>query len=247
MRSTIVVAAGLAAVASAGTTTITDTVDVTITSCEPTVTNCPYKGGSGADQTWGDWSAATTTSSKPVDPVSTDSHTWGDWTSASSTSSKPVDPVSTDSHTWGDWTTTTTSAPVAPTTTAACGQYTATTPPAWFSLLPSDQLSSIEAQWTGAPPADWCYWTYSTGSLSTTATPVAPASDVPSPWSSVAPAAGTGAPAAPVSPESTGVWSYSGSATPVAPAVATFTGAANANTGSFALAGLAAAAVLVMA
>lgn len=35
--------------------------------------------------------------------------------------------------------------------------------------------------------------------------------------------------------------------TPVKPAVATFTGAANANAGSFALAGLAAAAVMVIA
>ncbi|KIX96967.1 uncharacterized protein Z520_07081 [Fonsecaea multimorphosa CBS 102226] len=273
MRSSIAVAAGLAAVASAGTTTITDTVDVTITSCEPTVTNCPYKGGS--DPTWGDWSSVTasTTSSVPVGPASKPtggaswdpSGTWADWSSASSSSSTPVGPASKPtggaswdpSGTWADWSSATTTTPVTPvsaTTTAPCGSYTATTPPAWFSLLPTDQLSSIQAQWTGAPPSDWCYWTYSTGSLTTTATPVAATSTWPagSPsggWSSPVAAAstGTGAWSSPVAAASTGVWSYSGSATPVQPAVATFTGAANANTGSFALAGLAAAAVLVMA
>ncbi|KIW35413.1 uncharacterized protein PV07_02110 [Cladophialophora immunda] len=255
MRSTIAVAAGLAAVASAGTTTITDTVDVTITSCEPTVTNCPYKGGS--DPTWGDWSVtASTTSSVPVSAASSSwdpSGTWADWSSVSSTSSKPVSAASgTWDPTWSDWSASTTASPVSATSTAPCGSYTATTPPAWFSLLPTDQLSSIQAQWTGAPPSDWCYWTYSTGSLKTTATPVSATTVAwgsPSgTWSSVAAAStGTGSWSSPVAAASTGVWSYSGSSTPVAPAVATFTGAANANTGSFALAGLAAAAVLVMA
>ncbi|OAP59482.1 hypothetical protein AYL99_06780 [Fonsecaea erecta] len=259
MRSSIAVAAGLAAVASAGTTTITDTVAVTITSCEPTVTNCPYKGGSG-DPTWGDWSVtASTTSSKPVSATGAwdPSGTWADWSSVSSTSSKPVSATGAwdPSGTWADWSSASTTTPVTPVsaTTAPCGSYTATTPPAWFSLLPTDQLSSIQAQWTGAPPSDWCYWTYSTGSLKTTATPVAATNSATwgpgSPsgtWTSVAAAStGTGAWSSPVAAASTGVWSYSGS--PVAPAVATFTGAANANTGSFALAGLAAAAVLVMA
>merc|ERR1712230_325709 len=155
MRTSIAIAAGLVAAVSAKTYSVTVTDDVTITSCGPTVTNCPYKPTSAAadsTETWGDWTT-TTTSSKPVSPVSTSTSydpTWGDWTSTSST---PVAPVSTSSS-------------------AACPSYTATTPPAWFSLLPTSVISSISAAWTGAPPADWCYWTYSTSSISTTSTPV---------------------------------------------------------------------------
>jgi len=273
MRTSFAVAAGLVAVASAGTTTITDTVDVTITSCEPSVTNCPYKGGAGGDNTWSDWSVSASTTkpvspastssgswdptwsdwndgsskstTKPVSPASTSSSswdaTWSDWSDGSSTSSKPVSPATTSSvygNTWSDWASTTTGTPVSPASgSAACGSYTATAPPAWFSLLPTDSLSSLQAQWTGAPPSDWCYYTYSASSL-ITATPVAASTT----------AYGSGAwSSAPVAAASTGIWSYSGSATPVKPAVATYTGAANVNTGSFALAGLAAAAALVMA
>merc|ERR1712029_946385 len=155
--------------------------------------------------------------------------------------------------TWGDWTSTVTSStPVAPVSTsssALCPSYTATTPPAWFSLLPTSVISSISAAWTGAPPADWCYWTYSTSSISTTSTPVKPTASTP-----VAPVSETTTPywpagtsSTPVAPASTGtgaVWSYSPSS-PVSPA--TYTGAASANAGSFALAGLVAAAAVVMA
>ncbi|KIX06542.1 uncharacterized protein Z518_04518 [Rhinocladiella mackenziei CBS 650.93] len=244
MRTSVAIAAGLVAVASAKTSTITDTVDVTITSCEPTITDCPYKPAptSVDDYTWGDWTSTTTTTT-PVEPVSTTTYdpTWGDWTSTTTTTTTPVEAVSTSTTwvgTWGDWTSTTT--PVSPVTTsssAACGSYTATAPPAWFSLLPSSVLSSIEAKWTGAPPADWCYYTYSTSTLATS-TPVAPASSTPY-WP-----AGSSSPVAAASGTGTGVWSYTPSS-PVSPA--TFTGAANANAGSLAIAGLAAAAALVIA
>ena len=225
MRASIAMIAGAAAVASAKTT-LTETVDVTVTSCEPTVTNCPYKAAATteADPTWGDWTTTTssipvsvvaTTSSKPYDPE----NTWGDWTSTTSsipvsvvtTSSKPYDPE----NTWGDWTSTTSSTPVSVVTTstssssAACGSYTATTPPAWFSLLPSEALSSLSAEWTGAPPSDWCYYTYSTASLSTIPViPVTATSTATPYW----PAGTTSTPVADASTGSvsgSGVWSYS--------------------------------------
>jgi len=260
MRTSVAIAAGLAAAVSAKTYSVTVTDDVTITSCGPTVTNCPYKPTGTADadstETWGDWT--TTTSSKPVSPVSTSTSydpTWGDWTSTSSTPVAPVSTSTSSEMTWGDWTSTVTSStPVAPVSTsssAACPSYTATTPPAWFSLLPTSVVSSISAAWTGAPPADWCYWTYSTSSVvSTTSTPVSPASTSSTP---VAPVETTtpywpaGTSSTPVAAASTGtgaVWSYSPSS-PVSPA--TYTGAASANAGSFALAGLVAAAAVVMA
>lgn len=169
------------------------TVDVTITSCEPTVTNCPYKGGAGdgADHTWSDWVSASTTSSKPVKPVTTSSYydpSWSDW--ESTTSSKPVKPATTSTYydpSWSDWETTT-STPVKPATT--------TYDPSW---------------------SDWAATTTLVSSpYVVSATGVSPAS-------------------------------YSSSATPVKPAVATYTGAANANAGSFAFAGLVAAAALVIA
>jgi hypothetical protein len=57
----------------------------------------------------------------------------------------------------------------------------------------------------------------------------------------------TWASSVPVAPATTpATWAYT-SSTAVKPAVATYTGAANANAGSFALAGLAAAAVMVIA
>ncbi|KAJ9642148.1 uncharacterized protein PV06_03281 [Exophiala oligosperma] len=251
MRTSVAVAAGLVAAASAKTYSVTVTDDVTITSCGPTVTNCPYaaptEGGA-----WDDWTSTTTTT-KPVAPVSTSSDpAWADWTSTTTTS-KPVSPISTTSSSegaWGDWTTiTSSSVPVSPvsTSSAACPSYTATTPPAWFSLLPTEVLSSISAAWTGAPPADWCYYTYSTSSVATspvapTSIPVAPISTkTGSPYWPAGPTSET-----PVAPASTGtgVWSYTPSS-PVSPA--TFTGAASANAGSFAFAGLVAAAAVVMA
>lgn len=147
--------------------------------------------------------------------------------------------TSTSSYTWADWTTTS-SSPAEETT--GCGEFTATAPPAWFSYLPSDVKSSIEAKWTGAPPADWCYYTYSTSTLEATTTPAYPVS----PEQSYPAAAGTG------------VWEYSGyvprnftfeistnefHSSPVSPDVAEYTGAASSNAVSFvavALAGVAA-------
>jgi len=201
MRTSFAVAAGLVAVAYAGTTTITDTVDVTITSCEPTVTNCPYKGGAGdADHTWSDWVSASTTTTKPVKPATTTSvydPTWSDWESTTTTT-KPVSPATTSSYdpSWSDWESTTSSKPVSPVTTS-------TYDPTW-------------SDWEGST---WA----------TSATPVKPASTT-STWT-------------PVAAASTGIASYTGA--PVSPA--TYTGAANVNAGSFALAGLAAAAALVIA
>ncbi|KAJ9608924.1 hypothetical protein H2200_006695 [Cladophialophora chaetospira] len=202
MRTTFAVAAGLVAVAYAGTTTITDTVDVTITSCEPTVTNCPYKPGNGADHTWSDWVSASTTTT-PVKPATTSSvydPSWSDWESTTTSTKPAATSTSVYDPSWSDWestTSTTSSKPVSPATTSSVYDGT------------------------------WSDWEAST--LSTSATPVKPASTT----------------STPVAAASTGIWSYSGSATGVAPA--TYTGAANVNAGSFALAGLAAAAVMVIA
>jgi hypothetical protein len=129
MRTSIVLAASFVALASAGTTTITDTVDVTITSCEPTVTNCPYKGGSGADHTWSDWSVSASTTSSPAKVTSTSGAwdpTWSDWSVSSSTSSKPVEDVSTSTYsgTWGDWSVTSSSKPVSPASSTPVSDYT---------------------------------------------------------------------------------------------------------------------------
>jgi len=84
--------------------------------------------------------------------------------------------------------------------------------------------STTTSYWQGASTGAW-------GSASTPVTPVAPASTTSAFWG--------GAASTPVAAAST--WSNA----PVSPA--TFTGAANANTGSFAVAGLVAAAALVLA
>lgn len=218
MRTSFAVAAGLAAVATAA--------DVTITSCSPTHTNCPYKPESGhwedweastssstpvkvtsssydPSQTWADWSSASTTSSNPVKITSTSSsydpsHTWADWESSSSSSAPAVSTSSSSydsSYSWGDWssvstTSSSSSTPAVVTSTSACPMYTATAPPAWFSYLASDVKSSIAAKWTGAPPADWCYYTYSTSTPVASSTPaysspVSPASSTPAASSAV--------------------------------------------------------------
>lgn len=214
MRTSIAIAAGLVAVASATTYTATVTDDVTITSCGATVTNCPYKSTATVDpdQAWGDWdtTSVSTTSSVPVAPVSYSTATvdgsWSDWSSA--TSSIPVEPVSTvtSDGSWYDWSSVASTRSVSPitastsTTTSLCPPYTATAPPAWFSLLPASALSSFSSAWTSGAPADWCYYTYSTvpAETSTKSTPVAP-----------------------VSVTSTPAWSTSVASTPVAPASAT--------------------------
>ena len=81
MRASIAIAASILAVASAKTISVTDTVDVTITSCEPTVSNCPYKPT--ATGTWDDWNSVTTTTTttKKADPVKSTSTVWADWES----------------------------------------------------------------------------------------------------------------------------------------------------------------------
>lgn len=263
MRTAFVVA-GLAAAVIAETYTVTHTEDVTITSCAPTVTNCPYKKTTSTpaagDFTWGEWdsdseswddwetstmtSAGSTTitsvkkTTKPATATSTSTEVWGEWDPSSSTtdewgiwdSTTATDSTSTKTKTTG----TVTSVKVSTTNTAACPSYTATGPPEWFSLLPSDVLSSIAAKWTGAPPADWCYYTYSTSSISTSATPVAATSSPYYPITASTPVKATG----------TGAAKSSGTVTGP---VAKWTGAANSNAGSMALAGLAAAAAIVLA
>jgi len=197
----VLIAAGLVAAVSA-TWTVTSTEDVTITSCAPEVTNCPFRKYS---------------TTAPAAPAKTSTCTDDDDEHDDDDDEDDDD----DDHKWGK-----TSTPAAPVSSVSCPVYHSTEAPAWFSGLPASVLSSIKAEWSDAPPADWCYYTYSASSL-ITATPVVTYTSKP-----VSPASTTSA-----------VWSYSGN--PVAPA--TFTGAANANTGSFALAGLAAAAALVMA
>ena len=82
----VIVAAGLVAAAHAGNTkTLTDTVEVTITSCAPTHTNCPYK--TGGQNEWEAWA----TTSSPADPTGT----WAPWdpskpSTSSSASSAPL-------------------------------------------------------------------------------------------------------------------------------------------------------------
>lgn len=235
MRTAFVVA-GLAAAVAAETYTVTHTEDVTITSCAPTHTNCPYKSTStpaadfnwgewdDADGSWGEWETATVTtdgkttitsmkktSTAPATATATtevwgewddgddddeddgddDDENWGEWKTATVTKSgstivtsvkvttKPATATSTSTDEWGIWdsatTTATTTATSAKVTTkassAACPSYTAAGPPEWFSLLPSSVLSSVAAKWTGGPPADWCYYTYSTSSMATQTAP----------------------------------------------------------------------------
>lgn len=149
MRSYIAIA-GLVAIVSAKTISVTDTVDVTITSCAPTVTNCPYDpvspDATTTDGTWDDWSSSTSTA---VDPASTG--TWDDWTT--STSSIPVDEISTSTGTWDDWTSTSYS--VDPTSTGTWDDWTSTTG------TPVDATSTSTGTWD-----DW----------ESSSTPVAPAS-----------------------------------------------------------------------
>lgn len=102
MRSTIAIA-GFAVAASAAKT-ITQTVDVTVISCAPTVTGCADNGGQ-----WGQWGsqpapasttpAANTWSTwvESAKPTSTKPATWSEVHSTS----KPVSPASTS--TWAEW------------------------------------------------------------------------------------------------------------------------------------------------
>lgn len=138
-----------------------------------------------------------------------------------------VDPTATG--TWDDWASTTTTT----TTTTKKADPVKTT--------------SVSADW-----ADWESVSYTT----TTTKPVSPVSTTSAVWADwesttlstvpVAPVT-TWASSVPVAPATTAAtWAYT-SSTAVKPAVATYTGAANANAGSMALAGLAAVAVMVIA
>jgi hypothetical protein len=250
--------AGLAAAAQAATYTHTETAEVTITSCAPTHTNCPYRSHTGND--WENWSsttsatpAAATTSSvewgswnpsaSTKTPQSTATGSWGAWNGASNNpvaaasateswdawngaSGKPAAAASVTGS-WGAW-----SSVAASSTAPSCPKYTETAPPAWMSNLPTPVLSSLAAQWTGAAaPSDWCYYSY-VQSISTVKTPVA--SSTPAAQSTWAAWSTGGSPVQGVAANTT---------TPIA----TFKGAANANAGSFVLAGAAAVVALVLA
>jgi len=193
MRTSFAVVAGLVAVASAGTTTITDTVDVTITSCAPSVTNCPYKGGAGSTGTWSDWDvSASTTSSKPVSPVSSGTWdpTWSDW--VSSTTTKPVKDATTSTAwdpTWSDWVSSTSSVPVKPASTSSVYDGT------WSDWASASTLSTVTAT-----PVSAAVTSYATGAWSSAVTPVAAASTTSAAWAAysgaatgVSPATFTGA------------------------------------------------------
>lgn len=270
--------AGLAAAAQAATYTLTETAEVTITSCAPTHTNCPYRSNTGNE--WENW--ASTTSAHPVaattssgvwgswdpsastkTPQSAATSSWGAWNGASNTpvaaasatgswgawngasntpvaaasatgswgawngaSSKPVAAASVTGS-WGAW-----SSVAASSTAPSCPKYTDTAPPSWMSNLPTSVLSSLAAQWTGtAAPADWCYYSY-VQSISTVKTPVAAST--------------------PAAQSTWAAWSTGGSpvqgvAATSAKPIATYTGAANANAGSFVMAGAAAVVALALA
>ena len=99
-----------------------------------------------------DWDPKTTTT------TTTSAAVWPAWTSTTTTTA-PYDP-------WSDWTTSvdpgadwgTIKGVTTVATTTVCPPYTATTPPAWFTELPSSVQKSIEADFTGAP-SDWCKYT----------------------------------------------------------------------------------------
>jgi len=201
-----------------------------------------YPTTTGYDTAWGSWSSSTT-----AYPVSTDSYdpsSWGSW--ASSTTAYPVTTGSYDPSTWGSWASSTTAYPVTtgsydpstwgawPSGSTVCPPWTGgTAAPAYYTNLP-DSVKSALPSWTGAPPSDYCLYTSWMQSYASCTSPVAAYPTT------------TLATSYPVGAQPTSAYgTYSGSS-PVAP-VATFTGAANANAVSFAVAGLAAAAAMVVA
>jgi len=243
--STVAFISGLAAVASATTSTWGYTISTSSSSSSSsydptwsgawsstssTTTKAAVSTSSSYDPSWSAWTS-TSTSTSSYDP------TWSAWTSTSTSTS--YDP------TWSAWTSTSTSydptwsawsssytTPVAATT--PCPVWTGgSAPPAYYTNLPASIKSALPS-WTGAPPADYCYYTSWMQSFSSC---TAPAVVSPTTFASTA-AKATGT----ASPYGTS-WSNT---TGVAP-IATFKGAANVNAASYAVAGLAAIAALVMA
>lgn len=209
---------GLAAVTTAAAQSTWGSYDP---SAVYTSTSSSYYSSTTSYASWGSWSSSSTEY-----PVSTetsyDPSSWGTW--ASSTTAYPVTTGSYDPSTWGSWASSSTVCPPWTGGTAA---------PAYYTNLP-DSVKSALPSWTGAPPSDYCLYTSWMQSYASCTSPVAAY-----PTTTLA----TSYPVAAQPTSTYGTWSGS---SPVAP-VATFTGAANANAVSFAVAGLAAAAALVVA
>ena len=166
--SAVTLISGLAAVASATTSTwgyTTSTSSSSSSSYDPTwsgawstsstTSKAAVSTSTSYDPSWSVWTSTSTSTS--YDP------TWSAWTSTST--STPYDP------TWSAWTSTSTSSydpswsawgssyttPVAATT--PCPVWTGgATPPAYYTNLP-DSIKSALPSWTGAPPSDYCHYT----------------------------------------------------------------------------------------
>ena len=201
-------------------------------------------GGAVADG-WADWSS-TTTSSKPVDPITSSSVAWEDWSS----SSKPVDPTSSSSSSayWGDWSASTSSSSkpaVKASTSAPGGGWGAPAPSASTVTVTKTETSTSYGATTtvykstvyvGPGPASTVYTCASgapagpaSGWPSSSAAPVAASSSKPeaswgSPSASVAassaPAGSWGSPSAPVAASSAtgpaGSWGPGAGSSPAA-------------------------------
>lgn len=84
-------------------------------------------------------------------------------------------------------------------------------------MLPTSVLSSIAAEWTGAPPADWCYWSYTNGVVTYTKTPAASSTATGS-WGTWATPDGSSTGPAGTATGSWGAWSTPGAASTGTPA-----------------------------
>jgi hypothetical protein len=166
--SAVALISGLAAVASATTSTWGYTTSTSSSS-----------SSSSYDPTWsGAWTSSSTTTKAAVSTSSSYDPSWSAWTSTSTSTSTSYDPTwsawtSTSTSydpTWSAWTSTSTSydptwsawgssytTPVAATT--PCPAWTSgTAPPAYYTNLPASIKSALPS-WTGAPPSDYCYYT----------------------------------------------------------------------------------------
>lgn len=171
---------------------------------------------------WDDWN--------PEEPDKVG--TWGNW-EAPKPSDKPVVPLKPNGEHWDDWDA---SNPdkvgtwgnweqpkPTPVAGAECPKYTAQGPPEWIKNLPKEAASSMGEKWKTGAPADWCKYGYSTmASVKTSTVPAA--TETWASWTNV-----------------------NMKGTQTGPQVAKWTGAANANAGSMAMAGLAGLAAIMMA
>jgi hypothetical protein len=187
MRVSAILVSGLAAVATATTSSSTWGSDP----YSAVSTSSSSSSSSSSSTSYSGWGYSSSSSSSTKSPVSTSTSsysyssydpTWSAWTTSSSTTKSPVSTSTSSSYdpSWSAWTTSssTTKSPVSTSTTSSttvCPMWTGgTAAPAYYTNLPASIKSALPS-WTGAPPSDYCFYTSWMESFSSCTAPVSPA------------------------------------------------------------------------